>query len=172
MKKKGNKGMPTPKYKLIYNPIPTSLFLSDMFLLLDEDIAGTIDSFLNVSMFTQTNNKQRCRDGVMNEFLFWSRHPLVPLLFHEVTSLHPPSFQRNDFSTCMYLYPTVGRCTYRNTRLLRTLVPFYLCTYRNTRLLILRTSVQFYILPHTPRVFRPSRVYVCFRMLQPTAPGF
>ena len=33
----------------------------------------------------------------MNEFLFWYRHPLVPLLFHEVTSLHPPSFQRNDF---------------------------------------------------------------------------
>ena len=74
-----------------------------MFLLLDEDIAGTIDSFLNVSMFTQTNNKQRFRDGVMNEFLFWCRHPLVPLLFHEVTSLHPSSFQRNDFSTC-YTY--------------------------------------------------------------------
>ena len=37
----------------------------------------------------------------MNEFLFWCRHPLVPLLFHEVTSLHPPSFQRNDFSTCV-----------------------------------------------------------------------
>ena len=36
----------------------------------------------------------------MNEFLFWCRHPLVPLLFYEVTSLHPPSFQRNDFSTC------------------------------------------------------------------------
>ena len=28
------------------------------------------------------------------------------------------------------------------------------CTYRNTRLLILRTLVQFYILPHTPGVFR------------------
>ena len=25
MKKKGNKGMPTPKQKLIHNPIPTSL---------------------------------------------------------------------------------------------------------------------------------------------------
>ena len=36
----------------------------------------------------------------MNEFLFWCKHPLVPFLFHEVTSLHPPSFQRNDFSTC------------------------------------------------------------------------
>ena len=27
-------------------------------------------------------------------------HLLVPLLFHELTSLHSPSFQRNDFSTC------------------------------------------------------------------------
>ena len=40
MKKKGNKGMPTPKQKLINNPIPTSLFLSYTFLL-DEDTAGT-----------------------------------------------------------------------------------------------------------------------------------
>ena len=61
--KERNKGMPTPKQKLIHNPIPTSLFLSDMFLLLDEDTAGTIDNFLTKSMFTQTNNKQRCRDG-------------------------------------------------------------------------------------------------------------
>ena len=97
MKKKGNKRMPTPKQKLIHNPIPTSLFLSDMSLLLDKDTAGT-DSFLTKNMFTQTNNKQRCRDEVMNEFLFWCRHPLLPLIFHEVTSLHPPLFQRNDFS--------------------------------------------------------------------------
>ena len=61
MRKKGNKRMPTPKQKLIYNPIPTSLFLSDMCLLLDEDTAGTIDSF--------------------PEFLFWCRHPLVSLCF-------------------------------------------------------------------------------------------
>ena len=27
MKKKGNKKMPTPRHKLIHNPIPTSLFL-------------------------------------------------------------------------------------------------------------------------------------------------
>ena len=31
---------------------------------------------------------------------------LVPFLFHDVTSLHHPSFQRNDFSTCM----EPGRC--------------------------------------------------------------
>ena len=39
----------------------------------------------------------------MNEFLFWCRHPLVRILFHEVTSLHPRSFQRNDFSICSYI---------------------------------------------------------------------
>ena len=89
--KKVNKRMPTPKQKLIHNPIPTSLFLSNIYVPIVEDTAGKIDTFLTKSMFTQRNNKQRCRDGVMNEFLFWCRHPLVHLLFHEVTSLHPPS---------------------------------------------------------------------------------
>ena len=31
-------------------------------------------------------------------------HLLVSLLFHELTSLHPPSFQGNDFSTCYKKY--------------------------------------------------------------------
>ena len=36
--------MPTPKHKLIRNPIPTSLFLSDILcLLLDEDICLLFD---------------------------------------------------------------------------------------------------------------------------------
>ena len=86
-KKEGEQVDATPKQKLMHNPIPT-------------DTAGTIDTFSTKSMLTKRNNKQRCRDEVMNEFLFWCRHPLVRLLFHEVTSLHPPSFQRNDFSTC------------------------------------------------------------------------
>ena len=33
----------------------------------------------------------------MSDFVSWCRHLLVPFFFHEVTSLHPPSF---DFSTC------------------------------------------------------------------------
>ena len=37
----------------------------------------------------------------MNEFLLWS---LVPLLFHEVTSLHPPSFRGNDFSLVPHIF--------------------------------------------------------------------
>ena len=36
----------------------------------------------------------------MNEFVSWCRHLLVSFLFHVLTSLHPPSFHRNDFSTC------------------------------------------------------------------------
>ena len=36
----------------------------------------------------------------MNEFVSWFRHLLVSFLFHALTSLHPPSFHRNDFSTC------------------------------------------------------------------------
>ena len=36
----------------------------------------------------------------MNEFVSWCRHLLVSFLFHAVTSIHPPSFHRNDFSTC------------------------------------------------------------------------
>ena len=51
-------------------------------------------------MCSYTIEKQRCRDRVINDFLSRSRRLLVPLLFHELTSLHPPSFQRNDFSTC------------------------------------------------------------------------
>ena len=35
----------------------------------------------------------------MNEFVSWCRHLLVSFLFHALTSLHPPSFHRNDFST-------------------------------------------------------------------------
>ena len=40
----------------------------------------------------------------MNEFVSWCRHLLVSFLFHALTSLHPPSFHRNDFSTCSTLF--------------------------------------------------------------------
>ena len=36
----------------------------------------------------------------LDDFLSLGGNLLVPFLFHEVTSLHPSSFQRNDFSTC------------------------------------------------------------------------
>ena len=50
----------------IHNPIPTSLFISDMYLLFVDEAEGTIDTLL---MYVHTK-KQRCRDGVMNELLF------------------------------------------------------------------------------------------------------
>ena len=100
MKKKGNK-MPRPRQEIIDNPIPTSLFFNG--------VSYTFTSVLKIASPVPTNNrtaayiahKQRCRDRVINDFLSRSRY-LVPLLFHEVTSLHPPSFQRNDFSTCIH----------------------------------------------------------------------
>ena len=89
MKKKGNK--PRPRQEIIDNPIPTSLFFKCSYNCIP-------------SSHKQQNSciayKQRCRDRVINDFLFRSRFLLVPFLFREVTSLHPPSFQRNDFSTC------------------------------------------------------------------------
>ena len=56
--KEGEQGMPTPKQKLIHNPIPTSLFLSDMFLLLDEGTVGTIDGFTKYNKYVYTNKQQ------------------------------------------------------------------------------------------------------------------
>ena len=95
MKKKGNK-IPRLRQEIIDNPIPTSLFFNG--------VATHLQVFIP-STHKQQNSciayKQRCRDRVINDFLSRSRHLLVPLLFHEVTSLHPPSFQRNDFSTCL-----------------------------------------------------------------------
>ena len=91
MKKKGNKKMPTP---IIHNPIPTSLFLSS------PQCISYVFSLPNAFTTNKQNSEQRCRDGVMNEFVSWCRHLLVSFLFHELTSLHPPSFHRNDFSTC------------------------------------------------------------------------
>ena len=102
MKKKGNKKMPTPRHKLTHNPIPTSLFLSSSqcISIQCEDVSSLPNAFTT----NKRNSEQRCRDGVMSEFVSWCRHLLVSFLFHALTSLHPPSFHRNDFSTCIYSY--------------------------------------------------------------------
>ena len=99
MKKKGNKKMPRLRQEIIDNPIPTSLFMCYAAVLL---FVGWGCNFKNTCkcVAIYTIEKQRCRDRVIDDFLSQSRHLLVPFLFHEVTSLHPPSFQRNDFSTC------------------------------------------------------------------------
>ena len=45
----------------------------------------------------------------MNKFVSRCRHLLVSFIIHAMTSLHPPSFHRNDFSTCHH---TVGDIFY------------------------------------------------------------
>ena len=106
MKKKGNKKMPTPRHKLIRNPIATSLFLSRPQYILCQQFDVKMFSLPNAFKTNKQNFKaeQRFRDGVINEFVSWCRHLLVPFLFHALTSLHPPSFHRNDFSTCEYTF--------------------------------------------------------------------
>ena len=69
MKKKGNKKMPTPRHKLIHNPIPTSLFLSRPQYILCQQF----DVMFSLPNANKQNFKaeQRCRDGIMNEFVSW-----------------------------------------------------------------------------------------------------
>ena len=50
----------------------------------------------------------RCRDEVINDSLSVSKYLLVPFHYHVVTSLHPPSSQRIDFST-YYTYFIWGK---------------------------------------------------------------
>ena len=45
----------------------------------------------------------------LDGFLSLGGHLLAPFLFHEVTSLHPPSFQKNDFSTCFTYLSAWGK---------------------------------------------------------------
>ena len=96
MKKKRNKKMPTPRQKVIHNPIPTSLFkILTHFMYIGICISVCIALFSIKKQ--QFQEKQRCRDGVMNDFLSWCRHLLVPFRFHDLTSLHPTSFMEMIF---------------------------------------------------------------------------
>ena len=112
MKTKGNKKMHKPRQKVIHNPIPTSLFLSRPQHTLGRHLEVKMCSFSLPNPFITNKQsfllaKQRCRDGVMNDFLSWFMH------LHDLTSLHPPSFHRNDFSTCK---PTVDQVKYQVTQ--------------------------------------------------------
>ena len=109
MKNKGNKKMPTPRHKLIHNPIHTSLFLSSPQCISYSQF-NVVFSLPNAFTTNKQNSEQRCRDGVMNEFVSWCRHLLVSFIFHALTSLHPPSFHRNDFSTCILTQEVTQIC--------------------------------------------------------------
>ena len=41
-------------------------------------------------------------------------HLLVPFLFHDLTSLHPPSFHRNDFSLVPLIFLILGQSLINN----------------------------------------------------------
>ena len=69
----------------------------------DALICEDVFSLPNAFTTNKQISEQRCRDGVMNEFVSWCRHLLVSFLFHALTSLHPPSFHRNDISTCIII---------------------------------------------------------------------
>ena len=107
MKQKGNKKMPIPRHEIIdthpYIIVFNKITCTQLHVLLFSNCTP--------STHKQQNNciahEQRCRDGVINDLLSRYRHLLVPLLFHDVTSLNP-SFQRNDFSTCIRTYGTLG----------------------------------------------------------------
>ena len=74
--------MGTPRHKVIHNLICIGALLCLYYK--NERI------FKYICM--KCVKKQRCRDGVMNDFVSWCRNLLVSFLFHDVTSLHPPSF--------------------------------------------------------------------------------
>ena len=83
--KERNKKMPTPRHKVTHNPIPTSLFLPRLqrtFSCRQLDVK----MLCCLLCLMQTNKqhvkaKQRCRDGVMSDFVSWCRHLLVPFFF-------------------------------------------------------------------------------------------
>ena len=50
----------------------------------------------------------------MNDFLSWCMHLLGLFLFHDLTSLHLPSFHRNDFSTCSIHFSLWGKAPLKN----------------------------------------------------------
>ena len=85
--------MHKPRQKVIHNPIPTSFFQDLNPFYVGIWISVYIVRFCIMCFLCNSfEHNQRCRDL------------LVPFLFHEVTSLHPPSFHRNKF---FHLY-TIG----------------------------------------------------------------
>ena len=84
--------MHKPRQKVIHNPIPTSFFQDLNPFYVGIWISVYIVRFCIMCFLCNSfEHNQRCRDL------------LVPFLFHEVTSLYPPSFHRNIFSTCIPL---------------------------------------------------------------------
>ena len=96
MKKKGNKKMPTPRHKLIHNPIPTSLFLSSPQCISCSQF--NVKMFFLCLMHSQQTNKIQNKDVGMGlwmslclgvgiflfPFFFMHWHPYIPLHFIKI----------------------------------------------------------------------------------------
>ena len=85
-----NKKMPSPRHKVTHNPIPTSLFLprpQHNIFRRQLDVKMLCCLLPNAFITNKQTNKQRvkakqrCRDGVMSDFVSWCRHLLVPFFF-------------------------------------------------------------------------------------------
>ena len=86
-----NKKMPTPRHKVTHNPIPTSLFCFNMLFVCfvcyecirqsKQHNILTSNCLRNVLCCGIYWKKQRCRDGVMSDFVSWCRHLFVPSFF-------------------------------------------------------------------------------------------
>ena len=81
--KERNKKMPTPRHKVI-TPSLNLCFFQDYNVHYHAQAIGCQD----VVLFALPNDnkqhvkaKQRCRDGVMSDFVSWCRHLLVPFFF-------------------------------------------------------------------------------------------
>ena len=81
MKKKGTRRCLHPIHKVTHNPIPPSLFLQDhnMQAIGCQDVVLLPRAFITNKQHVKA--KQRCRDGVMSDFVYWCRHLLVPFFF-------------------------------------------------------------------------------------------
>ena len=108
MKKKGNKKMPIPREEVIDNPIPTSLFISDNYVVVN---GYTSDGIWGQKLKCVQDLLFKNKDVGMGLSMTSCLVIVIFLFpfFHEVTSLHPPSFQRNDFSTCFTYFFIWGK---------------------------------------------------------------
>ena len=101
MKKEGNKKMPTPRHKLIHNPIPTSLF---WILFVCCECIRQRKSIFTLNWLHEIHcGLERNKDvgmGLWMSLCLGVGIFLFPFFFMPLTSLHSPSFHRNDFSTC------------------------------------------------------------------------
>ena len=66
MKKKGNKKMPSPRHKLIHNPIPTSLFCLKILLFVEKKSSHRIGYMKFIVVLKETDVGTRLMNGFVS----------------------------------------------------------------------------------------------------------